>query len=82
MSMEEYHKVMKMLMIKANMEEDREATMARFLRGLNKNIVDVMELQHYVEIEKIVNLAIKVEKHIKRNMYDSKPCSFSSWKNY
>ena len=42
MSVEEYHKEMEMLTIKANVEEDREATMARFLRGLNKNIADVV----------------------------------------
>ena len=51
MSVEEYHKEMKILMIKANVEEDREATMARFLNGLNKNIVDRVDLHHYVEIE-------------------------------
>ena len=49
-------------MIKANVEEDREATMAMFLNGLNKNIVDRADLHHYVEIEDLVNLAMKVEK--------------------
>ena len=81
MSVEEYHKEMEMLMIKANVEEDREATMARFLRGLNKNIADVVELQHYVEIEEMVNLAMKVEKQLKGKRYDSKLSSSSSWKN-
>ena len=33
---EDYHKEMEIAMIKANVEEDREATMARFLNGLNK----------------------------------------------
>ena len=80
MSVEEYHKEMEMLMIKANVEEDREATMARFLRGLNKNIADVVELQHYVEIEEMVNLEMKVEKQLKGKRYNSKPSS-SSWKN-
>ena len=62
MSVEEYHKKMEILIIKANVEEDREATMARFLNGLNKNIVDRVDLHHYVEIEDLVNLAMKVEK--------------------
>ena len=62
MSVEEYHKEMEILMIKANVEEEGEATMARFLNGLNKNIVDRVDLHHYVEIEDLVNLAIKVEK--------------------
>ena len=80
MSVEEYHKEMEMLMIKANVEEDREATMARFLRGLNKNIADIVELHHYIEIEEMVNLAMKVGKQLKGKRYDSKPSS-SSWKN-
>jgi hypothetical protein len=31
-------------MIRANVEEDREATMARFLSGLNRDIANVIEL--------------------------------------
>jgi len=31
--------------------EDREATMARFLNGLNRDITNVVELQHCVELE-------------------------------
>ena len=34
-SVEDYHKEMEVAMIRANVEEDREATMARFLNGLN-----------------------------------------------
>ena len=48
-SVEDYHKEMEVAMIRANVEEDREATMARFLNGLNRNIANVVELQHYVE---------------------------------
>jgi hypothetical protein len=33
-------------MIRANVEEDREATMARFLHRLNREIADVVEMQH------------------------------------
>jgi len=31
-------------MIRANVEVDREATMARFLHGLNREIADIVEL--------------------------------------
>ena len=34
-SVDDYHKEMEIAMIRANVEEDREATMARFLNGLN-----------------------------------------------
>ena len=53
---------MEMAMIKATIEEDREATMARFLAGLNCDVEDIVELQHYVELENLVHLTMKVEK--------------------
>ena len=46
--MDEYYKEMKVAMIRANIEEDGEATMARFLAGLNREIANIVELQHYV----------------------------------
>ncbi|XP_048229082.1 uncharacterized protein LOC125369852 [Ricinus communis] len=51
-----------MVMIRANVEEDREATMARFLPGLNKNIADLVELHHYVDMEDILDMAVKIER--------------------
>jgi hypothetical protein len=33
--------------VRGNVEEDREATMTRFLHGLNCEIADVVEMQHY-----------------------------------
>jgi hypothetical protein len=43
-SMEDYHKEMEVAMIRANVEEDQEATMARFFSGLNRDIANVIEL--------------------------------------
>ena len=40
--------------------------MAKFLNGLNWDIVNVVELQHYVELEDMVHMAIKVERQLKR----------------
>uniref|UniRef100_A0A2N9H7G4 CCHC-type domain-containing protein n=1 Tax=Fagus sylvatica TaxID=28930 RepID=A0A2N9H7G4_FAGSY len=60
-SVEDYHKEMEVAMIRANVEEDREATMARFLSGLNRDIANVIELQHYVEIEDMVHMAMKLK---------------------
>ena len=48
-------------MIRASVDEDVEATMSRFLRGLNSDIADVVELQPYTSLEQLVHLAIKVE---------------------
>jgi hypothetical protein len=65
-SVEDYHKEMEVAMIRANVEEDWEVTMARFLSGLNRDIANVIELQHYVEIEDMVHMAMKVERQLKR----------------
>jgi hypothetical protein len=65
-SVDEYFKEMEIAMIRANVIEDQEATMARFLNGLNRDIVNVVELQHCVELEDMVHMATKVERKIKR----------------
>ena len=49
-------------MIRANINEDREATMARFLHGLNRNIADLVELHHYIDMDDMLHMAIKIEK--------------------
>ncbi|XP_040953670.1 uncharacterized protein, partial [Gossypium hirsutum] len=65
-SVEDYYKEMEVAMIRADVEEDREATMARFLAGLNRDIANIVELHHYVEVIDMVHMAIKVEKQLKR----------------
>ncbi|KAL4633166.1 hypothetical protein ACB092_04G102600 [Castanea dentata] len=82
-SVDDYHKEMEIAMIRANVEEDREATMARFLNGLNWYIANVVELQHYVELEDMVHMAIKVERQLKRNGTRSfqNPGSSTLWRS-
>jgi hypothetical protein len=53
-------------MIRTNVVEDREAIMARFLNGLNQDITNVVKLQHYIELEDMVHVAMKVERQLKR----------------
>ncbi|XP_010546474.1 PREDICTED: uncharacterized protein LOC104818554 [Tarenaya hassleriana] len=65
-SVEEYYKEMEMLMIRTNIEEDREETMERFIGGLNQEIQDRVETQHYVEMEDLLHFAIKFRNQIKR----------------
>ena len=65
-SVDDYHKEMEIAMIRANVEEEREAIMARFLNGLNRDIANVVELQHYVELEDMVHMTIKVERQLER----------------
>ena len=72
--MDDYHKEMQIAMIWANVEEDKEATMARSLNGLNRDLANVVELQHYVKLEDMVHMAIKVERWLKRKgIWSSSP---------
>ena len=82
-SIEDYHKEMEITIIKANVEEDRETTMARFLNCLNCEIANVVKLQHYVELEDMVHMAMKVERQLKRKnslKQSQHSSSSSSWK--
>jgi hypothetical protein len=45
-SIEDYYKEMEIAIIRTNV--DREATMTRFLLGLNQEMHDKVEMQHYV----------------------------------
>ena len=84
-SVEEYYMEMEVAMAKANIEEGREATMVRFLIGLNQEIQNVVELQHYVELEDMVHMAIKIENQVKRrgssNTCSGPSPSSSPWKS-
>ncbi|KAJ4723247.1 Retrovirus-related Pol polyprotein from transposon 17.6 [Melia azedarach] len=81
MSVEDYYKEMEIAMIRENIEENQEATMAKFVSGLNKEIADVVDLQYYVEMEELLHKAIKVEKQIKSKEFKFGSASSSSWKS-
>ena len=66
LSVEDYFKEMKMDMMKADVREDLEATMAQFLRGLRIEIADIVELHQYLDLNELLDKAIKVERQIKR----------------
>ena len=83
--MDDYYKEMEMIMTRADIEEDVETTMARFLAGLNKEIADRVDLQQYGDLEEMVHIAVKVEKQLQGRgtaRYVSKPYfnSNSTWK--
>ena len=73
-SVEDYYKEMEIVIIQANVEEDREATMVTLLSGLNREIAKLVEFQNYVELEDMVNMVIKIENQLKRK-------GSSTWKN-
>ena len=82
-SVEDYYKEMEIAMIGVDVEEDREATMACFLNGLNREIANVVKLQHYVEIEEMVQKAVKIEQQLKRrgNTRPSSSLQSNSWRS-
>lgn len=82
-SVDDYYKEMEVCLIRANISEDREASMARFLQGLNSDISDVVELQNYVELEDLVHQATKVEQQLKRKGVRKNSSNFNSysWKD-
>ena len=64
------------------MDEDDEATMARFINGLNREIADIVDLQHYVDVEELLHKVVKVEKQLKnKGASKSVATSSSSWKS-
>ena len=65
MSVDEYYKEMEMLMIRADLKEEGETLMSCFLAGLNTEISEIVELQHCLEIDDLVEKAIKVERQLK-----------------
>jgi hypothetical protein len=46
--------------------DDRKATMARFFNKVNGDIANIVKLQHYAELQKMVHMKTKVERKVKR----------------
>ncbi|XP_073153668.1 uncharacterized protein [Henckelia pumila] len=65
-SVEDYYNEMETTMIRTNIEEDNEATIARFLCGLNREIQDKLELRHCFDLDEMVQTDMKVEQQLKR----------------
>ena len=82
-SVDEYFKEIELATIQANIEEDREATMVKFINGFNHDIALIVELHHYVELEEVMYISMKVEKQLKRKgtIQKNQPLSLlKSWK--
>jgi hypothetical protein len=61
-------KKIKISMIRANNSEDRKVTITRFLNDLNKDIINMVELQYYLKIKDMMHIAIKVEKQLEKKI--------------
>ena len=65
-NIDEYFKEMKVLILHADVQEDKEVTMTRFLNSLRSKIAERVEFQHYMEIHQLVDKVVKVEQRFKR----------------
>ncbi|XP_071912327.1 uncharacterized protein [Coffea arabica] len=83
MTVEDYFKEMEMAMMRADVREDEEATMARFIWGLRAEIADVVELQHYLDMGELLDKTVKVERRLKRRGATRQNSNFQTknWRN-
>ncbi|XP_024015861.1 uncharacterized protein LOC112089116 [Eutrema salsugineum] len=81
-TVEDYFQEMERLMLKADVDETTDATMARFLSGLNRDLQDRMELQKYASLPEMLHKAISVEQQLKRKGTSRPAYGTSSRLNY
>ena len=76
---EEYFKEIELAMMRANVQEPAEQTMARFLLGLNHPIKKIAEFQPYSNMVELVHNAIKAERQVQEdNKYAKTKAYFAS----
>ncbi|GKV27369.1 hypothetical protein SLEP1_g36544 [Rubroshorea leprosula] len=80
LTMEEYTMEFKQLMMKCDVREKEEQTIARYLGGLDNDISKVVQLQQYWTLDDVIRLALRVKKQIsKKNItIASKPRDFEA----
>ena len=64
-SAEEYYKEMEMTVLRVDLKELEEQTMARFLSGLNYPIRKIVDFQPYKNMTELLYQDTKVERHIR-----------------
>lgn len=60
-SVDEYYKELEIAIIQAKVNEDEVAMMEKFLHGLNHEIVDVVAMHYYEDLDDMIEQAIRVE---------------------
>ncbi|GKV33822.1 hypothetical protein SLEP1_g42272 [Rubroshorea leprosula] len=82
LTVEEYTMEFKQLMMKCDVQEKDEQTIARYLGGLDYDISKVVQLQQYWTLDDVIRLALRVEKQIskKKIISASKPWDFGASK--
>ncbi|RDY00796.1 hypothetical protein CR513_15970, partial [Mucuna pruriens] len=71
-SVKEYYKEIEVCLMRAQIEESQEETMARSLHGISREIQNIVEHHHYHTLEDLVHQATKVEKQLKKKFTSRK----------
>jgi hypothetical protein len=75
---EEYYKEMEKAMIRANVYEDEEQTIACFMAGLHRNIQRIVEFQPYQSLIDLVHQATKAERQLQQDAKSTKTLSYGA----
>jgi len=78
MSVDEYRQQMELLLIRAALREEERTSIARFLSGLNMEVMDKVELLPYRDLHELIQLCIRMEQQLKRKT-SSKSYGFYSY---
>ncbi|KAK1601877.1 hypothetical protein QYE76_016460 [Lolium multiflorum] len=71
-TVEEFFKEMELTMMRANIQESEDQTIARFFNGLNYPIKRVVEFQQYSNMVELVHQASKAERQVNEDIKYSK----------
>jgi hypothetical protein len=63
-SVEDYYQELQKGMLRCNIEEGEESTMARFWGGLNREIQDILAYKDYANVTRLFQLACKAEREV------------------
>ncbi|KAK1694292.1 hypothetical protein QYE76_010989 [Lolium multiflorum] len=80
-SVEEYYKEMHMTMMSANVDEQEEQTMARFLNGLNIPVKRIVEFLPYKNMVELLHQATRAERQVREDLASAKTKTFFAARN-
>ncbi|KAK1694572.1 hypothetical protein QYE76_011269 [Lolium multiflorum] len=75
-TVEEFYKEMELTMMRANIQESENQTIARFFNGLNYPIKRIVEFQQYSNMVELVHQASKAERQVNEDIKYSKSKSY------
>jgi hypothetical protein len=78
LSVEDYYREMEKTMIRANIYEDEEQSIAHFMYGLHRNIQCIVEFQQYHNLIELVHQASKAQRQLQQDIKMSRAGPFNA----